>query len=138
MNNVSLIGRPTTDIELKTTQSGVSVVSFSLAVDRKYTPKGQERQTDFIDCVAWRGTAEFLSKWFHKGEMLAVDGEIQTRTYTDKNGNKRKAVEVVIDNAYFCGSKNNSKPSAQPSAEFASAMGGESFEEIIADEDLPF
>lgn len=105
MNNVTLMGRTTSDIELKTTTNGVSVATFTLAVDRKYTPKGQERQTDFINCVAWRNNAEFISKWFRKGDMIGVIGEIQTHSYTDKDGNKRTAVEVIIDNAYFCGGK---------------------------------
>lgn len=114
MNNVSLMGRLTQNPELKTTQNGTRVTSFSLAVDRKYTPKGQERKTDFITCVAWRVSAEFISKWFRKGDMIGITGEIQTRNYEDKNGNKRTAVEVVIDNAYFCGKKNESQQTEQP------------------------
>lgn len=116
INNVTILGRLTATPELKTTQSGNSVTSFTVAVDRKYTPSGQERQTDFIDVVAWRNTAEFISKYFRKGEMIAVEGELQTRLYEDKHGNKRKAVEVVVSNVSFCGSKREKeeKPSEAP------------------------
>lgn len=105
INISALTGRLTADVELKTTPSGVSVCSFSLAVDRNYTPKGEERATDFIDCVAWRNTAEFISKYFSKGSMIGIEGAIQTRTYTDKEGKNRKVTEVVVNNASFCGSK---------------------------------
>lgn len=106
LNCAIIMGRLTADPELRTTQSGLSVTSFTVAVDRPYK-NGDEKKTDFINCVAWRGTAEFVSKWFKKGEMIAVQGAIQTRNYEDKNGNKRIAVEIVADNASFCGSKNN-------------------------------
>ena len=105
INNVVLMGRLTAVPELKTTQSGISTVRFSIAVERRYNKQGEERQTDFVDCVAWRQTAEFVSKYFNKGSMIAVIGSIQTRNYEDKNGNKRKAVEVQVDNVSFCGSK---------------------------------
>ena len=105
INNVVLMGRLTAAPELKTTQSGISTVRFSVAVERRYNKQGEERQTDFVDCVAWRQTAEFVSKYFNKGSMIAVVGSIQTRNYEDKNGNKRKAVEVQVDNVSFCGSK---------------------------------
>ena len=105
INNVVLMGRLTAAPELKTTQSGISTVRFSVAVERRYNKQGEDRQTDFIDCVAWRQTAEFVSKYFNKGSMIAVEGSIQTRNYEDKNGNKRKAVEVQVDNVSFCGSK---------------------------------
>ncbi len=133
INNITIMGRLTATPELKTTLSGVSVTSFAVAVDRKYTPSGQERQTDFIDCVAWRNTAEFISKYFKKGEMIAIEGELQTRMYEDKHGNKRKAVEVVVSNVSFCGSKQQSaeeKPSEAPNEYPAE------FDEI--DDDLPF
>ncbi len=110
INNVTLMGRLIADPELRTTPGGVSVTPFAIAVDRKYTPSGQERQTDFIDCVAWRGTADFITRYFRKGDMIAVEGEIQTRTWEDTNGNKRKAVEVIVSNASFCGSKQSGKP----------------------------
>lgn len=120
MLNVSAInGRLVADPELRHTESGVSVTSFTVAVDRSYCKQGEERQCDFIDCVAWRGTAEFLCKHFRKGQMIAVNGRLQSRTYTDKNGNKRKATEIVADGTEFCGSKKdnqaNSGGSFQPS-----------------------
>ena len=95
LNAVCLMGRLTRDPELRTTASGVSVTSFTLAVERAYVKQGEDRQADFIDVVAWRNTADFVCKYFHKGQLIAVQGSIQTRTYTDKDGNKRKAVEVV-------------------------------------------
>lgn len=145
MNICTLMGRLTSNIELKNTNNGTSVASFTLAVDRKYTPKGQERQTDFINCVAWRHTAEFLSKWFGKGDMVAVKGEIQTRNYEDKNGNKRTATEVNVDEAWFCGKKNESEPAAAPAKQsYAQIVQGfttaepTDFEEITGDDELPF
>ena len=103
LNKVILMGRITHDLELRQTPNGVSVLSFSIAVDRSFARQGEERQTDFIDCVAWRQQAEFISRYFGKGRMIAVEGELQTRSYQDKNGNNRKAVEVVIDRASFTG-----------------------------------
>lgn len=105
LNCAIIMGRLTSDPELRTTTSGLSVTSFTVAVDRNYK-SGEERQTDFINCVAWRGTADFVSTYFKKGQMIAVQGSIQTRNYEDKNGNKRTAVEIVADNVSFCGSKN--------------------------------
>ena len=105
LNKSIAMGRFTADPELKTTGSGTPVCSFTLACDRDYKPKEGERETDWIDCVAWRGTAEFVSKYFVKGRLAVVEGRIQTRTYEDKNGNKRKATELVADNVYFCDSK---------------------------------
>lgn len=105
INNAVLMGRLTTTPELKTTQNSTPVTTFSLAVERNYAKAGEERQTDFIDIVAWRKTAEFITRYFSKGDMIAVQGEIQTRNYEDKNGNKRKAVEVVAQSVSFCGSK---------------------------------
>lgn len=134
MNSICLIGRITAEPELKTTQTGVSVTSFSLAVDRSYTPKGQERQTDFINCVAWRGTAEFITRYFRKGQRIALQGSLQTRKYTANDGSQRTVYEVVADNAFFCESK------AEPSVEMVAAMSGNGFTDvnISADEDLPF
>lgn len=131
INNVVLMGRITHDLELKSTANGVNVVSFTLAVERSYAPQGEKRQADFIDCVAWRNTAEFITRYFSKGSMIAVTGEIQTRNYEDKNGNKRKAVEVVVSNASFCGEKNNNTAPNLNVAPPASDI-----EEI--DDDLPF
>ncbi len=140
------MGRLTYDPELRSTNNGLSVLSFQIAVDRNYQPQGQERQADFIDCVAWRQNAEFISRFFHKGSMIAIEGSIQTRNFTDKNGNNRKAVEVVVNNASFCGSKSETGTGAsaqapafeQPAPSYSSAQGSD-FEEIIdEDEDLPF
>ena len=105
LNVVALTGRLVEDPELKTTTNGVSVCSFRIAVDRDYAPQGQERKADFINVVAWRGTAEFVAKFFRKGQMIAVNGSIQTRQYEDRRGNKRAAVEVVAGSVSFCGSK---------------------------------
>lgn len=130
MNSTWLMGRLTDAPELKKTTSGISVCSFTVAVSRAV--KGGENKADFIDCVAWRGTAEFISKWFGKGEMISLRGKIQTRSYEDKNGNYRKVVEVVAEEVKFCGSKRNSKsdePSLEDEAELV---------EVIDDEDLPF
>lgn len=139
MNFVGLLGRLTSDVELKTTSNGVSVASFSVAVDRAYKTKDEERQTDFINCVAWRGTAEFISKYFHKGQRIALQGSLQSRKYTANDGSQRTVHEVVCDNAFFCESKAapNVNVNAEPSAEFKTAVQND-FEEIITDEDLPF
>lgn len=101
MNKAILMGRLTKDPELRSTQNGTSVCSFTVAVDRN----SKEKQTDFINCVAWRQTGEFISKYFSKGRMIAVVGEIQQRDYTDKAGNKRTVYEVVVNEAGFCGDK---------------------------------
>jgi single-strand DNA-binding protein len=103
-NLVVLTGRLTADPALKTTPNGTSVVSFSIAVDRRYRA-GEERQTDFINIVAWRSSAEFISKYFKKGSLIGIEGSIQTRKYQDKNGNNRVAFEVVVNNAQFVESK---------------------------------
>ncbi len=141
-NLVVLTGRLTADPELKTTQSGISVTSFSIAVDRRYRA-GEERQTDFINVVAWRQQAEFVAKYFKKGNMIGIEGSIQTRKYTDKNGNNRTAFEVVANNVQFVESKRDSAPSAvednAPAASFSNA-GANDFADLgdIADDDLPF
>ncbi len=140
-NLVVLTGRLTADPELKTTPNGISVVSFSIAVARRYRA-GEEAQTDFINLVAWRQTAEFISKYFKKGNMIGIEGSIQTRRYTDKNGNNRTAFEVVVNNAQFVESKRDSAPVGDaPStpASFSNA-GNNDFTEIGSDmdDDLPF
>lgn len=137
INNVVLMGRICHTPELKNTQSGVEVLSFTVAVERKFTKKGEEKVTDFIDCQAWRQTAVFISTYFDKGSMIAVTGSLQTRSYEDKNGNKRKAFEVVVDNASFCGSKSESGNSTAPAAVKASNPDVD-FDEIEDDDDLPF
>ena len=154
LNTCILMGRLTADPELRTTQTGKSVVSFSMAVERDFQQDG-ERQADFIDVVAWRGTAEFICKYFRKGQMLAIVGHIQTRTYTDKDGNKRKAVEVVADKAGFTGEKADTaaqepsriegyepagktrSPIAASDVEYESGNLGD-FTELSNDDDLPF
>lgn len=105
LNCAIIMGRLTADPELKTTTNGISVTSFTVAVDRNYQKPGQERQTDFINVVAWRQTAEFVTRYFRQGQMIAVQGFIQVRGYEDRNGNKRNAVEIVADTVSFCGSK---------------------------------
>ena len=109
LNHIVIMGRLTRDPELRRTGSGIAVASFSLAVDRDYSPKdGGERETDFIDCVAWRQTGEFVSKYFTKGRMAVVSGRLQIRSWTDKEGNKRRTAEVVADNVYFGDSRRDS------------------------------
>lgn len=105
MNTIIIMGRLTADPELRQTQSGLSVTSFTVAVDRSFVKQGEERQTDFINVVAWNKTAEFVSKWFTKGQMIAVQGSLQIRSYEDKEGKKRTAAEVIANNVSFCGSK---------------------------------
>lgn len=139
-NLVVLTGRLTADPELKTTQSGISVTSFSVAVNRPYRT-GEEQQTDFINVVAWRKTAEFIAKYFKKGNMIGIEGSIQTRKYTDKNGNNRTAFEVVVNNAQFVESKRDSAASqgGEQSASFSNA-GADDFSDLsdVSDDDLPF
>lgn len=146
LNCIIIMGRLTADPELKTTPNGTSVTSFCVAVDRSYVKQGEERQTDFINAVAWRQTADFITRYFHKGSMIAVQGSIQTRNYEDKNGNKRTAVEVLAGNVSFCGSKADSNEGfgAQPSnyaqnnqsADFGTNSAG--FDDITDDEDDGF
>ena len=105
LNHIVLMGRLTRDPELRRTGSGVAVASFTLAVDRDYAAQGAEKETDFVDIVAWRNTAEFVSKYFAKGRMAVVTGRLQIRNWQDKEGNKRRSAEVVADNVYFGDSK---------------------------------
>ena len=147
LNNAVIMGRLVADPELRTTPNGISVTSFTVAVDRRFNRQGEDRQADFIDIVAWRQTADFVCRYFRKGSMIAVQGSIQTRMYEDKNGNKRKAVDLVADNVSFCGSKyesgtgssfarDDSFMSAQPAPSYSTADEGD-FKEIPED-DLPF
>ena len=139
VNWAILMGRLTKDPELRTTQNGTSVTSFAVAVDREYVRQGEERQTDFINVVAWRQTAEFVSRYFRKGSMIAVQGSIQTRNYEDRNGNKRTAVEIVADRASFCGSKAESGNSAPVDAQAnASDYTAINTNDSGEDDDLPF
>ena len=143
INSVVLMGRLTYDPELRTTPNGISVVRIQLACDRNFQRSGEERKADFIDVTAWRQTAEFISRYFRKGSMIAVEGSIQTENFTDKDGNKRKSVQVVANNVSFCGSKAESGTASnpafsQPAPSYASADNS-AFEEIIDDDDdLPF
>ena len=113
LNLVALMGRLVYDPELKTTQNGTNVCSFRIAVDRSFTRQGEERKADFIDVTAWRQTAEFVSKYFQKGSMIAIEGSLQTRQYQDKNGNNRTATEVLASQVSFCGGKAAEKPAVR-------------------------
>ena len=129
LNHITIMGRLTRDPELRRTGSGIAVASFSLAVDRDYSPKdGGERETDFIDCVAWRQTGEFVSKYFTKGRMAVVSGRLQIRGWTDKDGNKRRSAEVVADNVYFGDSKRDSEGGSYAGNSYGgNAYGGNSY-----------
>ena len=144
LNKTILGGRLTADVELKTTPNGIPVCSFILAVNRK-TGKDKEQQTDFISCVAWRQTAEFISKYFRKGSSLCIAGSIQTRTWTDQNNQKRYATEVIVDEAMFVDSKGENSPSdsvnggqAAYMPEAYAAPVTPNFETITDDEEIPF
>ena len=121
LNHITIMGRLVKDPELRRTASGTAVTSFTLAVDRDFSGKDHsEKETDFIDCVAWRHTAEFVSKYFSKGRMAVVSGRLQIRLWTDKEGNKRRTAEVVADNVYFGDSKKeNSHDDYDPASDFA-------------------
>lgn len=121
LNHIVIMGRMTRDPELRKTQSGVAVASFTLAVERDYCETGKEREVDFIDCTAWRGTAEMIDKYFSKGRMMIVAGRLQIRNWQDKEGNKRRSAEIVAENVYFGDSKpqNGQSQQAAQSAEFS-------------------
>ena len=154
LNKIFIMGRLTRDPELRRTQSGTAVTSFSLAVDRDYKSQSGEKETDFIDVVAWRSTAEFVSKYFTKGSMAVVSGRLQIRDWTDREGGKRRSAEVVADNVYFGESKRrDGGDTSRPAAPSASApahrgsyggydnvpQGGSAFSELDDDDgDLPF
>lgn len=147
LNKIILMGRLTRDPELRRTQQGTAVASFSLAVDRDYKAKGAEKETDFIDIVAWRNTAEFVSKYFAKGRMAVVEGRLQVRSYTDKEGNNRRVAEVVADNIYFGDSKKDGGNTGSGNYGGSSYDGGyaggdygsSNFQEVDEDDgELPF
>ena len=151
LNRIILMGRLTRDPELRRTGSGTAVTSFSLAVDRDFKSQSGEKETDFIDIVAWRNTAEFVSKYFTKGRMAVVEGRLQIRDWTDKDGGKRRSAEVVADNVYFGDSKraggDNSgyhsgyapAPASRSAAPSNFSAGGSDFAEIGEDDgELPF
>lgn len=148
LNNIVLMGRLTADPELRTTASNISVVSFTLAVERNFADKQSgQRQTDFIDIVAWRSTADFVSRYFRKGQLVAVQGSLQTRSYEDRDGNRRKAFEVVADSVYFAEAKRSSDgaasrydsaPPARAEEPASFSSGNDSDFVPIQDDDLPF
>jgi single-strand DNA-binding protein len=136
LNHIFIMGRLTRDPELRKTGSGVSVASFTIAVDRDFAKDG-EKKTDFIDCVAWRQTGEFISKYFTKGRMIVVDGHLEIREWTDKEGNKRRNAEVIVDHAYFADSKKDDS-NAQPAPSYAQSVPEADFTVIEDNEPLPF
>ena len=155
-NRAILIGRLTADPELKQTQSGISVCSFSIAVDRRFSGRDSERKTDFINITSWRQQAEFVCRYFHKGDVIGVEGSIQTRNYEDKNGNKRTATEIVTDNVFFTGARSsnagsgnggsysnnsygdNSYTAPAPAQPAYTSGAASDFEEVESDNDLTF
>ena len=132
LNRIIIMGRLTADPELRRTGSGIAVTSFTIAVDRDFSTKdGGEKETDFIDCVAWRNTGEFVAKYFTKGRMAVVSGRLQIRSYTDKDGNKRRVAEIVADSIYFGDSKNsNADQPPAPAHDFSAIE--------VPDYELPF
>ena len=154
LNRIIVMGRLTRDPELRRTQSGLPVTSFSLAVDRDFKTQAGERETDFIDVVAWRSTAEFVSRYFTKGRMAVVEGRLQVRDWQDRDGNKRRTAEIVADNIYFGDSKRDggngfdaapsfgapmSAPMSAPMGGYAAPVADNQFAEIDEEDgDLPF
>ncbi len=148
LNSVIMMGRLTADPELRQTPAGVNVSSFTIAVERSFAKAGTERQTDFFDVVAWRSQADFVSRYFHKGQMIAVQGRMETRSYEDRNGVRRKAYTIVADSLHFADSKRdgNAPAADKPAYDAASQVtpafenaGNDDFREIDAvDDDLPF
>ena len=140
LNHITLMGRLTKDVELRRTGSGVAVASFTIACERDFTDKQSgEKKTDFIDCVAWRSTGEFISKYFSKGRMIVVDGRLEIREWTDKEGNKRRNAEVIVDNAYFADSKRDTEETTASYGSYASPAPASDFA-LLNDDDaqLPF
>lgn len=134
LNKIVLMGRLTRDPELRTTSKDTKVASFSIAVDRDYS-SGDTKETDFVDIVAWRSTAEFVSKYFSKGRMAVVSGRLQIRSWTDEDGNKRRSAEVVADNVYF----GDSKRDTTPTGEVTAVQPAGAYQQIADDDDdLPF
>ena len=142
INNAVIMGRITHPLELKSTQNGIEYLNFTVAVDRRYQNKNEERKADFIDCQAWRQTAVFISKYFDKGSMIAVTGSIETDTYEDKNGTKRKSWKIAVEQVSFCGSKSEggadySPAVAQPAAATTTAS-APNLDVDYDEDDLPF
>lgn len=160
LNRVVLMGRITQELDLKQSQSGIAVLSFTIAVDRSFVKQGEERQADFINCVAWRQQAEFISKYFGKGRMIALEGNLRTRTYDDKNGTKHYVTEVYVDSVSFTGeakpqgtysNQQNNQPTPPPPAQDKppvhqsytpvdpnAQINLSDFEEILSDDGAPF
>ena len=138
LNRIIIMGRLTSSPEFRRTGNGIAVTAFTLAVDRDYAEKGAERQTDFIDCVAWRSTAEFVDKYFDRGQMAVVSGRLQIRDWEDKDGNKRRKAEVVADNVYFGESKRDAGANGAPSYGIKSAPTSDFAVLEGEDEELPF
>lgn len=136
LNHISIMGRLTRDPEIRYTQNNLPVANFTLAVDRDFKSGSGEKETDFINCVAWRNTAEFVGKYFTKGSAAIVAGRLQIRSYTDKDNNKRTAAEVVADNVYFAESKSNTAGQAPATPEFNSYNGFVSLQDN--GDDVPF
>lgn len=143
LNHIIIMGRLTRDPEYRTTSTNLSVVNFSVAVDRDLPGQSGEKETDYIDCVAWRKTAEFVTKYFTKGSLAVVSGRLQIRSWTDKDGNKRRTAEIVANNVYFGGSKaseSNQQNSASPYGNYATPPAPATNFEVLdgPDEQLPF
>ena len=138
LNRAILMGRLVADPELRNTQNGTPVITFTLAVNRNFSRSGEQAQTDYIDIVAWRNTAEFVSKWFTKGMQVAVSGRIQTRTWEDKQGQKRKSVEVVADEVFFAESKRDGAQRQNSAEPFELENPAASSPTPEDDSDLPF
>lgn len=137
MNKCIMIGRLTADPELRTTQSGVSNCNFKIAVQRRFKDSNGERQADFFTCVSWRQTAEFVSRYFHKGDMIAVEGSMQNRSYDAQDGSKRYVTEMMVDNVEMCGGQKSKSDNVDAIAAQARQTFGAGFTEVD-DDDLPF
>lgn len=137
-NHIAIHGRITNDIELKQTQSGVSVCNFNVAVDRSYTKQGEEKQTDFFTVVCWRGLAELVSNYFHKGKEILVSGEMQSRKWTDNDGNNRTSWEIMASTVDFCGSKSSGDSNSSPAPSTPYGKNTTAFSQPAEDGDLPF
>lgn len=132
LNHITIMGRLVAEPELRVTRSDIKVAAFRIACDRDSYGKDKERETDFIDCVAWRGSGEFICRNFHKGDMICLSGRLQIRPWTDKDGRKRYTAEIIVADTYFCGSKRSAAPSADASQDAV-------FKELDGDdEDLPW
>jgi len=140
LNKVIIMGRISQDLELKSTPSGTATLTFNVAVERSFAKQGEERQADFITCVAWRQQAEFISKYFSKGRMIAIEGNLRTRNYEDKNGSKHYVTEVFVDSVSFTGEAQQGKSGEKPKEQNASVSIGDiaDFEEILSDDGVPF